>query len=43
MAIEGFTTGVKERIGVIKTKNIEYIDVRFKDILIKEKEGKDAR
>jgi len=23
MAIEGFTTGVKERIGVIKTKNIE--------------------
>lgn len=28
---------------MIKTKNIEYIDVRFKDILIKEKEGKDAR
>lgn len=28
---------------LIKTKNIEYIDARFKDILIKEKEGKDAR
>lgn len=26
-----------------KTKELEYIDMRFKDIVIKEKEGKDAR
>ncbi|MGL5378199.1 MAG: cell division protein FtsQ/DivIB [Cetobacterium sp.] len=28
---------------LIKTKEIDYIDIRFKDIVVKEKEGKSAR